>query len=161
MRASNSVAATALLFSLVSAVPNLHPRETEAALEPWVTVNEDGKPSTVTPVLTTISGTPTIISGAPHELTATVFTETNYGKVSTSTGTAPMPTATASDGAGSFQVCHNKDGENVPWCIPTEGTPMYPGTTYYCTQYPLPATLVKGGLANTFYSYLGRILLHA
>ncbi|KAI4861114.1 hypothetical protein F4820DRAFT_81423 [Hypoxylon rubiginosum] len=153
MRASNSVAATALLFSLVSAVPNLHPRETEAALEPWVTVNEDGKPSTVTPVLTTISGTPTIISGAPHELTATVFTETNYGKVSTSTGTAPMPTATASDGAGSFQVCHNKDGENVPWCIPTEGTPMYPGTTYYFTwdaSYFTPNTsiLVQGNYLN-------------
>ncbi|KAI2622455.1 hypothetical protein GGR54DRAFT_64648 [Hypoxylon sp. NC1633] len=154
MYASTTVAATALLLSLASAIPNVRPRETDPALEPWVTVNEDGKPSTVTPVLSTISGSPTIISGAPHDLTATVFTETNYGKVSTSTGTAPIPTATDGDGAGSFPVCHNKDGDHVPWCLPTEGTPLYPGTTYYFTwdvsYFTVPNTtiLVQGNYVN-------------
>ncbi|KAI1765076.1 hypothetical protein GGR53DRAFT_491468 [Hypoxylon sp. FL1150] len=154
MRASTSVAATALLSSLVSAAPNLRPRATDTALEPWVTVNDDGKPSTVTPVLTTISGTPTILSGAPHDLTATVFTETSMGKISTSTGTAPMATATASDGAGSFQVCNNKDGDYAPWCIPTEGTTLYPGTTYYFTwdtsyfTSPNTSILVQGNYVN-------------
>ncbi|OTA57521.1 hypothetical protein K449DRAFT_138041 [Hypoxylon sp. EC38] len=154
MYASGSAAVgAALLFSLASAVPNVRPRQTDSALEPWVTVNEDGKPSTVTPVLSTISGTPTIISGAPHDITATVFTETNYGKVSTSTGTAPIATATGGD-AGSFPVCHNKDGDNAPWCQPTEGTPLYPGITYYFTwdatffTKPNTTLLVQGNYLN-------------
>ncbi|KAI0178979.1 hypothetical protein GGR52DRAFT_534316 [Hypoxylon sp. FL1284] len=156
MRASTSAAAAAaaLLSSLVAAVPNLRPRETNTALEPWVTVDDEGKPSTVTPVLSTISGTPTVVSGAPHDLTATVFTQTNYGKVSTSTGTAPTPTPTAAGGAGSFQVCHNKNGENAPWCIPTEGTPLYIGTTYYFTwdtsyfTAPNTSILVQGNYVD-------------
>ncbi|OTB05718.1 hypothetical protein M426DRAFT_10469 [Hypoxylon sp. CI-4A] len=132
MYATKPIVGAALLCSLASAVPNIRPRETDSALEPWVTVNEDGTPSTVTPISTTISGTPTIISGAPHDLTATVFTETSYGKVSISTGTAPMATATGGD-AGSLPVCHNKDGDNAPWCQPSDGTPLYSGTTYYFT----------------------------
>ncbi|KAI0845645.1 hypothetical protein F5Y00DRAFT_163407 [Daldinia vernicosa] len=155
MYASKSAVGSALLFSLASAMPNLHPRQTDSALEPWVTVNEDGKPSTVTPVLSTISGTPTVISGAPHDLTATVFTETNYGKVSTSTGTAPIATPTGgSAGAGSFPVCHNKDGDYAPWCQPTQETPLYVGTTYYFTwdtsYFPVPNTtiLVQGNYLN-------------
>ncbi|KAI2463171.1 hypothetical protein F4781DRAFT_437696 [Annulohypoxylon bovei var. microspora] len=153
MHAFRSTVVTALLLSSASAVPNLRPRQTDSALEPWVTVDADGKPSTVTPVLTTISGTATVISGAPHDLTATVFTETNYGKVSTSTGTAPIATATGGD-AGSFQVCHNKDGDNAPWCQPTDGAPLYPGTTYYFTWDPTyfstPNTtiLVQGNYLN-------------
>ncbi|KAI2783802.1 hypothetical protein F4815DRAFT_314751 [Daldinia loculata] len=155
MYASKSAVGSALLFSLASAMPNLRPRQTDSALEPWVTVNEDGKPSTVTPVLSTISGSPTVISGAPHDLTATVFTETNYGKVSTSTGTAPIPTPTGgSAGAGSFPVCHNKDGDHAPWCQPTQETPLYVGTTYYFTwdtsYFPVPNTtiLVQGNYLN-------------
>ncbi|KAI8623208.1 hypothetical protein F5Y19DRAFT_481954 [Xylariaceae sp. FL1651] len=131
-----SIAAASLLLASGHAIPNpLQPRATDAALEPWVTVNEDGKPSTVTPVLTTISGTPTVISGAPHDITATVFTETNYGKVTTSTGSAPLPTATDKS-AGSFAVCQNEDGDLAPWCLPSAGTPLYPGTTYYFTWDP-------------------------
>ncbi|KAI0121234.1 hypothetical protein BJ170DRAFT_152220 [Xylariales sp. AK1849] len=130
MLAAVSSATIVLLAASVSAMPNLHPRET-VTLSPWVTVGDDGTPKTVTPVLTTISGTPTIISAAPIELTGTVFTETNYGEVTTSTGTAPAPTATASDGAGSFLSCSNKDGVNAPFCQPTEGENLYPGTTYY------------------------------
>ncbi|KAI1100531.1 hypothetical protein F4804DRAFT_44531 [Jackrogersella minutella] len=150
-----SVVGTTFLCSLASAAPNLRPRQTDSALALWVTVNDDGKPSTVTPILSTISGTPTIISGAPHDLTATVFTETNYGQISTSTGTAPMATATGGDaGAGSFPICHNKDGDNAPWCQPTDGAPMYPGTTYYftwdATYFTAPNTtlLVQGNYLN-------------
>ncbi|KAL7620199.1 hypothetical protein AAE478_009192 [Parahypoxylon ruwenzoriense] len=151
--ASNSLVATALLFSLASAAPNVRPRQTEAALQPWVTVDEDGKPSTVTPILSTISGTPTVISGAPHDLTATVFTTTNYGLISTRTGAAPIATATGSE-AGSFPVCHNKDGDFAPWCQPTEGTTLYPGVTYYFlwdTSYfktPNTTILVQGNYIN-------------
>ncbi|KAI0102699.1 hypothetical protein GGR51DRAFT_526690 [Nemania sp. FL0031] len=130
-------AASLLLTNTTHAIPNpLQPRTTDAALEPWVTVNEDGKPSTVTPVLTTISGTPTVVSGAPHDVTATVFTYTSYGKVITSTGTTPPgPTAT-SKSAGSFAVCDNLDGDLVPWCRPDGETPLYVGTTYYFTWDP-------------------------
>lgn len=65
-----------------------------------------------------------------------------------------MPTATASDGAGSFQACQNKDGDNAPWCIPTEGTALYPGTTYYFTwdtsffASPNTSILVQGNYIN-------------
>lgn len=133
MLTKTSLAAVALLASSVSCIPNnVQPRQTtDSSLEPWVTVGDDGKPKTVTPVLTTISGTPTVISGAPAQLTGTVFTETNYGQVTTSTGTAPIATATNTDGAGSFLVCSNKDGENAPWCAPSPGENLYPGTTYY------------------------------
>ncbi|KAI5859561.1 hypothetical protein GGS23DRAFT_313162 [Durotheca rogersii] len=153
MYASRSAVATALLFSLATAVPNLRPRQTDAALQPWVTIGEDGSPSTVTPVLSTVDGTPTVISGAPHDLTATVFTTTNYGKVSTSTGTAPLATPTGGQ-AGAFPVCHNKDGEFAPWCQPTDGTELFPGTTYYflwdATYFKIPNTtiLVQGNYLN-------------
>ncbi|KAI8944543.1 hypothetical protein F4801DRAFT_585317 [Xylaria longipes] len=137
-----SVAAAGLLLAVTHAIPNpLQPRATDAAdptdaaLEPWVTVNPDGQASTVTPVLTTIDGTPTVMSGAPHDLTATVFTYTSYGKVITSTGSAPAPTATGKS-AGSFAVCDNMDGEFAPWCKPDGETPLYIGTTYYFTWDP-------------------------
>ncbi|KAI0450552.1 hypothetical protein F5B21DRAFT_490468 [Xylaria acuta] len=143
-----SVAAAGLLLAVTHAIPNpLQPRATDAtdaadaadttdtALAPWVTVNDDGKASTVTPVLTTISGTPTVLSGAPHDITATVFTYTSYGKVVTSTGSAPAPTATGKN-AGSFAVCDNMDGEFAPWCKPDGETPLYIGTTYYFTWDP-------------------------
>ncbi|KAI0810032.1 hypothetical protein GGR55DRAFT_647727 [Xylaria sp. FL0064] len=106
-----------------------------AALDPWVTVDQDGMATTITPVLSTISGTPTVVSGAPHDITATVFTYTSYGKIYTSTGTAPGPTAT-SKSAGSFGVCHNLDGDYAPWCRPEFNTTLYVGTTYYFTWDP-------------------------
>ncbi|CAJ2499664.1 Uu.00g025170.m01.CDS01 [Anthostomella pinea] len=134
MYALASVAAATLLLSSASAsaVPNgpLSPRETDSALAPWVTVGDDGKPSTVTPVLSTVDGTTTIVSGAPHDLTATVFTTTSYGKVETSTGTAPLATATGGE-AGSFPICHNLDGDDAPWCQPTDAQQLFVGTTYY------------------------------
>ncbi|KAI0859646.1 hypothetical protein F4860DRAFT_481738 [Xylaria cubensis] len=146
MHGLTSVAAASLLLAVTHAIPNpLQPRATDApdiadatdpALDPWVTVDGDGTASTVTPVLTTISGTPTILSGAPHDITATVFTYTSYGKVATSTGTAPpAPTAT-SNSAGSFALCENMDGEFAPWCKPDGDSPLYVGTTYYFTWDP-------------------------
>ncbi|KAI3319277.1 hypothetical protein HD806DRAFT_509542 [Xylariaceae sp. AK1471] len=133
-----SIAAASLLLASSHAIPNpspLQPRTTDAALEPWVTVNEDGKPSTITPVLSTVDGTPTVISGAPHDVTATVFTTTSYGKVITSTGSAPLPTATG-ESAGSFAVCNNLDGDLAPWCLPKGDEPLYVGAKYYFTWDP-------------------------
>ncbi|KAI1074863.1 hypothetical protein F5B20DRAFT_585873 [Whalleya microplaca] len=157
MHAFNSVAALVVLASSASAMPNLRPRQTtDASLEPWVTVDDDGQPKTVTPVLSTVDGTPTVVSAAPHDITATVFTRTDYGKVSTSTGSVP-PIATPTGGsaeAGSFPVCHNKDGDLAPWCAPTEGTTLYPGTSYYFlwdTSYfskPNTTILVVGNYLN-------------
>jgi hypothetical protein len=126
-----SLAAIAFLASSASSMPNIRARTTDA-LTPWVTVDDSGTAHTVTPYVTTVSGAATTISAAPNEITGTVFTQTSNGEITTSTGTAPMPTATATDGAGSFAVCSNKDGTNAPWCSPSDGASLYPGTTYYC-----------------------------
>ncbi|KAI1850920.1 hypothetical protein JX265_007245 [Neoarthrinium moseri] len=146
MLSTSSLAAIAMLASAAAAVPNVKARATDAeSLTPWVTVGDNGTPVTITPVQTTIDGTATVISGAPHDLTGTVFTQTSYGEITTSTGTAPAPTATAADGSGSFLKCNNKDGANAPWCRPDEGAIMYPGTTYYLTwdsTYFTPNTTV-------------------
>lgn len=116
-------------------IPGLRARAD--ATEPWVTVDTSGHPKTVTPIQTTISGTPTVLSAAPEAVTATVFTQTNYGEVSTVTATAPNPTPTSGEGAaGAFPVCHNRDGPNAPFCLPGAGKEMYPGTTYYITWDP-------------------------
>lgn len=135
MHASRSVLAPAWLLFLgtVTAVPapSQVARTPADPTDLWVTVDESGRPRTVTPIHTTISGTPTVISGAPNDVTATVITRTNMGEISTSTGEPPLPTATASKGAGAFRVCDNKDGPNAPFCLPTEGSSLYPGTTYY------------------------------
>ncbi|KAK9802256.1 hypothetical protein SCARD494_00189 [Seiridium cardinale] len=127
-----SLAVVALLASLASSMPNIQARTTDA-LTPWVSVDESGTGHTVTPYVTTIDGAATTVSGAPNQITGSVFTQTNYGQVTTSTGTAPMPTATTTNGTGSFPVCSNKDGINAPWCLPSDGANLYPGTTYYFT----------------------------
>ncbi|KAI1424909.1 hypothetical protein F5Y12DRAFT_714775 [Xylaria sp. FL1777] len=148
MHKLTSTAAACMLLAAAHAIPNPsappQPRDTDAAdattpadtvLEPWVTVSEDGTPSTVTPVLSLISGTPTIVSGAPHDITATVFTYTSYAKVITSTGAPPAPTAT-SESAGSFGLCSNLDGDLAPWCYPVLNSTLYVGTTYFFTWDP-------------------------
>ncbi|KAI1819146.1 hypothetical protein F4861DRAFT_167145 [Xylaria intraflava] len=143
----------ALMLLAGHALSNPLERRADIALDPWVSVGDDGKPSTVTPVLTTVSGTPTILSGAPHDITATVFTTTSYGKVITSTGSAPLPTAD-SHGAGSFAACHNLNNDTAPWCLPTGSEPLYVGTTYYFTwdpQYfkaPNTSVIVAGNYVN-------------
>ncbi|KAK8064552.1 hypothetical protein PG994_007190 [Apiospora phragmitis] len=149
-----SAAAMALLASSAAALPNnlLRPRETDAPAasaapdsnnnnnlpQPWVTVGDDGKPSTVTPVQTTISGIPTVISAPPNELTATVFTSYSEAAGHTSTGTLPAaPTATGTDGqGGAFLKCNKPKGEpNAPFCqpVPWHVQEYRPGNTYYFT----------------------------
>ncbi|KAI0020057.1 hypothetical protein F4780DRAFT_386442 [Xylariomycetidae sp. FL0641] len=105
---------------------------TDPALAPWVTVDPDGKPSTITPQLTTVDGSTSIIDGAPHDITASLYTSTSLGKITTSTGEAPLPTATnTKNPAGSFPSCYNLDGDHAPWCSPSEGDTLYPGKSYY------------------------------
>ncbi|KAK7745552.1 hypothetical protein SLS53_003052 [Cytospora paraplurivora] len=102
----------------------------------WVTVDTSGTPVTVTPVVSVNidDGTTTTVSAVPNDLTATVVTKTRYAEVTTSTGTtAPAPTATDKNGAGSFLACDNADGEYAPFCQPARNSSLYPGTTYYVT----------------------------
>ncbi|RYP93232.1 hypothetical protein DL770_000607 [Monosporascus sp. CRB-9-2] len=129
MYAPSSLAAVAMLLSTVTAMPNMMPRETEAALSPWVTVDEDGVPETVTPVSSTVSGTPTVVSAAPLQITGSVVTISYYDSTVTSSGT-PYPAPTG-DVAGAFNICHNKDGERAPWCFPTQHAMLNPGKSYY------------------------------
>ncbi|KAK0657370.1 hypothetical protein B0T16DRAFT_452841 [Cercophora newfieldiana] len=103
--------------------------------DPWVSVDESGRPKTVTPVLTTIDGTPTVISGAPYELTGTVFTQTRNAAITTSTG-VPAPTATGKDGSGSFALCKKPEGDFAPFCEPKNNATIYPGKTHYVTWDP-------------------------
>ena len=137
MRASGRLLPACLLFGAATAIPAAVTAPTpvaardDAALEPWVTVNESGQPQTITPVLTTISGTPTVISGAPYELTGSVFTRTDNGDVRTTTGPAPFPTATNTLGAGVFESCRNHDGDLKPFCMPSNNATLYPDSVYY------------------------------
>jgi hypothetical protein len=106
---------------------------------PWVSVDDMGRPaSTLTPSLTTIDGSVSVIDGAPHDITATVFTQTFYGVVSTSTGTAPNPSATNSNKEGGFARCYNEDGDMAPFCDPATDSTLYEGTTYYGKSCVLP-----------------------
>ena len=117
------------------------PRQTRAAaIDPWVTVDESGRPKSVTPVLTTVSSTPTVVSGAPYDVTGTVFTKTAYAVVTMSTGAA-QPVATGADGSGAFAVCRNTDGAFAPFCEPRNNATLYPGSTHYGT-FRLKLTLV-------------------
>jgi len=136
-----------ILSGTASAVPHVNrsthtiaiaARQTDAPATPadptapWVTVDESGRPKTVTPVLTTISGTPTIISGAPYELTGTVFTQTRFDAIiTTSTGVAAAPTANKGDGSGAFALCHNTEGDFAPFCEPKNNASIYPDNTRY------------------------------
>ncbi|KAL7943148.1 hypothetical protein V8C42DRAFT_329836 [Trichoderma barbatum] len=104
---------------------------------PWVTVGDEGTPvKTVTPKMTTISGTPTLVDVAPHDITATVYTWTNWGEITTSTGRPPNPTALSSDKVGVFSRCYNKDGEDAPFCTPYKNSTLLTGSTYYITWDP-------------------------
>ncbi|KID89722.1 hypothetical protein MGU_03127 [Metarhizium guizhouense ARSEF 977] len=105
---------------------------------PWVTVDDNGNPSkTFTPVFTTISGTPSGIDPAPHDLTASVYTLTSFGHLSTSTGLPPNPTPTnAGTNQGSFSRCYNKNGPYAPFCRPSYNSSIYTGNTYYVTWDP-------------------------
>ncbi|TDZ13549.1 hypothetical protein C8035_v004337 [Colletotrichum spinosum] len=146
MHALNLVPAFLLLGGAAAAPgPTLAARA--AVLAPtaaWVSVAKDGTPTTVTPLQTTISGTPALASAAPNALTGTVFTFTDYklAKVSTSTGKPPVPTANGKNGAGAFAPCSNTDGDFAPFCDPEKGSTLYTESTYYVTWDS--SVLIKG-----------------
>lgn len=100
---------------------------------PWVTVNDVGNPATTyTPAFTTVSGTQSPIDGAPHDLTASLYTITSLGHITTSTGLPPNPTVTnAGTNQGSFSRCYNKAGPYAPFCRPSYNSTIYTGNTYY------------------------------
>jgi len=103
----------------------------------WVSVDEEAQPETTyTPSATVVDGTTSYENGAPHDLTATVFTKTELGKITTSTGSPPNPTATNSKGQGAFARCHNKDGDKAPLCDPAVDSTLYVDSTYYVTWDP-------------------------
>ncbi|RDA95472.1 hypothetical protein CP533_5427 [Ophiocordyceps camponoti-saundersi (nom. inval.)] len=111
---------------------------TVAPTAPWVTIDDEGQPAmTVTPSVASISGTTTIDHGAPHDLTASVFTWITWGAITTSTGTPPNPTALdAKTGQGAFSRCFNRDGDHAPFCRPLLNSTLLTGTTYYVTWDP-------------------------
>ncbi|OBT68399.1 hypothetical protein VE03_02811 [Pseudogymnoascus sp. 23342-1-I1] len=108
------------LLGLVSFAPSAlavpgHRRRDDSGLEPWITVNPSSVASTVTPVATTINGVATTINASPS---------------ATTTGAGAQQTQA---GGSSFDVCNNTDGANAPFCVPTNGTHLEPGSTYYIT----------------------------
>ncbi|RDA89111.1 hypothetical protein CP532_2305 [Ophiocordyceps camponoti-leonardi (nom. inval.)] len=118
---------------------------TVAPTAPWVTIDDEGQPAmTVTPSVVTVTGeegttttTTTIDHGAPHDLTASVFTFITWGAITTSTGTPPNPTAVdAKTGQGAFTRCFNRDGDVAPFCRPLLNSTLLTGTTYYVTWDP-------------------------
>ncbi|SPQ18341.1 f381ca63-ea10-4bda-8231-ca288ce67272 [Thermothielavioides terrestris] len=119
----------------VSATPRsagLVARQGANPTDPWVTVDEEGIPKTVTPVLTTISGTPTLLSAPPPDLTATLFTKHPNSILTTSTGPAE-PVPTNDNGTAAFPPCSNTDGEFKPFCRPKHNDVYHPDTTHYIT----------------------------
>lgn len=98
----------------------------------WVSVDDEAQPATTyTPSMTVVDGVTSIVDGAPHDLTATVYTSTHYGEIYTSTGEPPNPTASGKHGEGAFTRCHNKDGSNAPFCSPYENSTLTTGKTYF------------------------------
>ncbi|KAM0282609.1 hypothetical protein ACHAQH_002979 [Verticillium albo-atrum] len=139
-----------------SPVANIVPRAKPLAPDaPWISVNKKGTPTTITPVLTTVSGTPTYGSGAPNALTGTVFTFTNYRdvKVTVSTGDPPIATAKSKNGKGAFVPCHNIDLEHAPFCAPEEGGELFVGKTYYVT-WDTTAPVLKSNTSEKVWIHL-------
>lgn len=117
--------------------PDLAARTALGTTAPWVSVDDEGRPAaTLTPFMTTDrEGVSYLRDAAPHDLTATVFTFTSYGKVSTSTGDPPNPTATNKNKQGGFPVCENMEGNNAPICAPSPKSTLFKDTLYY-GMYP-------------------------
>lgn len=134
------------LASMASATAvRYHPVERDLAIiekraavtAPWVSVDDEGQPQeTHTPSMTVVDGTTKIENGAPHDLTASVYTYTEYAKVHTSTGEPPNPTASGKSGQGAFARCFNQDGDNAPFCDPRPNSTLLKGKTYYITWDP-------------------------
>ncbi|KAL6863090.1 hypothetical protein ACO1O0_003334 [Amphichorda felina] len=120
----------------ITAAPLL-PRQASPTA-PWVLVDDETRPAkTLTPSYTTKDdGSTELVDAAPHDITASVFTSTYYGKVTTSTGKPPNPSATNKHGEGAFARCFNQDGENRPLCNPEPSSTLYKDSVYYITWDP-------------------------
>ena len=109
----------------VSAANVLIAREhlvSEGPLDPWVSVDASGSPvATITPFISTINGVETTVSAADTTSSATPTSQSNSKPTELS----------VSNGGGSYQVCHNLDGDFAPLCQPDNGTALYVGQTYY------------------------------
>jgi hypothetical protein len=82
----------------------------------------------VTPLQTTISGTPTLQGAAPYEVTGTIFS-TYVPDKTTFTSRPPAPTQGQE---GAFARCIKKKNEtNAPFCDPGPGGELYVGESYY------------------------------
>lgn len=104
---------------------------------PWISVDDESQPATTyTPSPTVVDGTTSWKNGAPHDLTAEVYTWTTWGVISTSTGDPPNPTATGKHGEGAFSKCSNLDGEQAPFCRPAVNTTLLIGNTYFSKASP-------------------------
>ncbi|KAF7561833.1 hypothetical protein G7046_g2315 [Stylonectria norvegica] len=147
MHASTLLAAAALWASAsASAIPTGVHEELVAGpviqkrAEPtaaWVTIDDEGQPvTTYTPSMTVEDGTTKYINGAPHDLTASLYTHTNLGEITTRTGAPPNPTPTGKHGEGAFSRCVNKDGDRAPFCEPAADSILIVGQTYYVTWDP-------------------------
>ncbi|KAM7202366.1 Protein of unknown function (DUF4448) domain containing protein [Rhypophila sp. PSN 637] len=112
-----------------STTTTLAPTTTVELPPAWVTVNRDHVAATVTPIVTTIDGTPTIKDAMPYHLTGTIFTTTVHFDRSTSTGSA-VPTANK-HGEGSFIRCSKPDPATKPFCLPTKNQTLYAGVNYF------------------------------
>lgn len=107
--------------------------------KPYITIAADGSAETITPMVTSTNGAVSTVSPIPEFVTkTTVYASTDEdGHISTATGTAPVASATSSNGAGAFIKCHDHQGINGPFCSPRDGAPVEIGGTYYSTQIPV------------------------
>ncbi|CAM1504109.1 Fc.00g017000.m01.CDS01 [Cosmosporella sp. VM-42] len=141
---ASAILAAAALWATAKAVPAPAPTEAAELIEKradqtalWVSVNDEGQPlETYTPSMTVVDGTTSVDHAAPHDLTASVYTFTEWGEITTSTGEPPNPTATGKSGIGAFSRCVNMDGEHAPFCAPAANSTLYVGNTYYVTWDP-------------------------
>ncbi|KAG5981990.1 hypothetical protein E4U54_006437 [Claviceps lovelessii] len=139
---AESILGVALALCGTTTAHGLKPRDgdndNDLANAPWVVVNDEGAPGTIyTPALTTISGTPSPVNAAPHDLTASVYTITNYGHVYVTTQSPPNPTPTnTKTNEGYFSRCYNQKGQYAPFCRPTHNSSIYVDYTYYVTWDP-------------------------
>ncbi|KAH7018526.1 uncharacterized protein B0I36DRAFT_368541 [Microdochium trichocladiopsis] len=123
-----------MLIAHANAWPHLFPRQTDGPA-PWVTVDASGVASTVTPAVSTVSGTTAIVDGAPADVTGTVRTVPYWDTTSTITDT-PSPPKPTGEVAGAFAVCKNRAGKDAPFCSPQAGSKLFPGSRYYFTWDP-------------------------
>lgn len=156
---SSTILSAASLLGLAAAIPAaadpqqpdliIAKRDPPAATAPWVEVDDGGQPKTTyTPSATVVDASTSIQDAAPHDLTASVYTETWYGEIETRTGDPPNPTPTGKGDQGAFTRCFNMDGKNAPFCAPAENSILYTDKTYYGKLRNCPSTILRRRLAN-------------